>query len=96
MPSPAGGARRGPTACGNAYSAYPQMAGAEQALSTIMPHAGAVAQLAALEFAAGRVLTAAQAQPLYLRNKIAFTSAERTVINAEKAEALARGESGPR
>src|SRR5450830_957647 len=78
------------TACGNAYSAYPQMAGA--ALAPIMPEAGAVAQLAALEFAAGRVLTAAKAQPLYLRNKIAFTSAERKVINAEKAAAQLNGE----
>jgi tRNA threonylcarbamoyladenosine biosynthesis protein TsaB len=80
------------TACGNAYSAYPQMAGADAALADIMPDAGAVAQLAALEFAAGRVLAAAQAQPLYLRNKIAFTSAERKVINAEKAAALVNGE----
>src|SRR5450830_574108 len=80
------------TACGNAYSAYPQMAGADVALAAIMPEAGAVAQLAALEFAAGRVLTAAKAQPLYLRNKIAFTSAERKVINAEKAAAQLNGE----
>jgi tRNA threonylcarbamoyladenosine biosynthesis protein TsaB len=30
---------------------------------------------------------AAQAQPIYLRNKIAFTTAERLVINAAKAAA---------
>ena len=50
-----------------------------------MPHASCVAQLARIELAAGRAVKAAEAQPLYLRNKIAFTSAERLVINAAKA-----------
>ncbi|MFL6710965.1 MAG: tRNA (adenosine(37)-N6)-threonylcarbamoyltransferase complex dimerization subunit type 1 TsaB [Massilia sp.] len=82
---PAPGSAR---ACGNGYSAYPAIAGSADALADIMPHAGAVAQLAALELAAGRTVTAAEAQPLYLRNKIAFTSAERKVINEDKAAAL--------
>ena len=76
------------TACGNGYSAYPDAFGAVDAIG-IMPHAGAVAALAAIEFAAGRVVDAAHAQPLYLRNKIAFTSAERKVINDDKAAAAA-------
>ncbi len=79
------------TACGNGFSAYPDaFAGlpcAHGALAEIMPHARQVAQLAAAAFAAGAGMPAAQAQPLYLRNKIAYTSAERLVINAAKAAA---------
>jgi tRNA threonylcarbamoyladenosine biosynthesis protein TsaB len=77
------------TACGNGFAAYPEaFAGREfgaGALSGIMPHALQLAQLAQAEFAAGATVAAADAQPLYLRNKIAFTSAERLVINATKA-----------
>jgi tRNA threonylcarbamoyladenosine biosynthesis protein TsaB len=53
----------------------------------IMPHASQVAQLAQLALARGHTVGAADAQPLYLRNKIAYTSAERQVINAAKAAA---------
>ncbi|MDB5920716.1 MAG: tRNA ((37)-N6)-threonylcarbamoyltransferase complex dimerization subunit type 1 TsaB [Massilia sp.] len=78
-------------ACGNGLSAYAEaFAGrdfAGAALAAIMPHASCVAQLARIELAAGRSVKAAEAQPLYLRNKIAFTSAERQVINAAKAAA---------
>ena len=35
--------------------------------------------------AAGRAVAADEAQPLYLRNKVAYTSAERQAINAAKA-----------
>ena len=45
------------------------------------------ALLAAGALAAGQGVPAAQAQPIYLRNKIAFTTAERLVINAAKAAA---------
>lgn len=79
------------TACGNGLSAY---AGAfagrpfmEGALANIMPHAVQLAQLAEAAFAAGEGVPAAEAQPLYLRNKIAYTSAERQAINAAKAAA---------
>lgn len=75
-------------ACGNGFSAYPEaFAGrdfAAGALASIMPHARQIAQLAQT---AGPGVSAAQAQPLYLRNKIAYTSAERQVINAAKAGA---------
>jgi tRNA threonylcarbamoyladenosine biosynthesis protein TsaB len=78
-------------ACGNGFSAYPEaFAGrdfAAAALAEVMPHARQVAQLAAIGLAAGRAVAPAEAQPLYLRNKIAFTSAERQVINAAKAAA---------
>ena len=79
------------TACGNGFAAYPDaFAGrpyAAGALSAIMPHAEQVAQLAVAALEAGLAVPAAQAQPLYLRNKIAYTSAERLVINAAKAAA---------
>ena len=78
-------------ACGNGFSAYPEAfegrAFASGALSAIMPHARQVAQLAVAALAGGLAVPAAQAQPLYLRNKIAYTSAERLVINAAKAAA---------
>jgi tRNA threonylcarbamoyladenosine biosynthesis protein TsaB len=78
-------------ACGNGFSAYAEaFAGrdfAAGALTEVMPHASQVAQLARIELAAGRSVAPADAQPLYLRNKIAFTSAERQVINAAKAAA---------
>ena len=45
-----------------------------------LPMADAVAALAHTEFAAGRVLPAQLAQPLYLRNKIALTVAERQLL----------------
>ena len=79
----------GLTACGNGLSAYPEALGAyaEGALTTIMPHARELAQLALAAFARGETVDAAAAQPLYLRNKIAYTSAERQVINAAKASA---------
>ncbi len=78
-------------ACGNGFAAYAEaFAGrdfAAGALADVMPHARQVAQLARIELAAGRSVAPADAQPLYLRNKIAFTSAERQVINAAKAAA---------
>lgn len=79
----------GLVACGNGFSAYPDALSvrpfAAGAHADILPHAQQIAQLAAIEFAAGRTVTAAQAQPLYLRNKVAYTSAERQAINARDA-----------
>ncbi len=79
------------TACGNGLAAYPDAFAARPymagALVEIMPHARQLAQLAVAALAAGGAVAAAQAQPLYLRNKIAYTSAERLVINAAKAAA---------
>jgi tRNA threonylcarbamoyladenosine biosynthesis protein TsaB len=42
-----------------------------------MPHANSIAALALHDFKMGKQLRAEQAEPLYLRNKIALTSAER-------------------
>ena len=78
-------------ACGNGFEAYAD-AFADQpfatgAMADIVPHAREMALLAAGALAAGQGVPAAQAQPIYLRNKIAFTTAERLVINAAKAGA---------
>ncbi len=76
-------------ACGNGFSAYPAAfegrAYGAAALVEVMPHAADLAQLARHALAAGAGMDAAAAQPLYLRNKIAFTSDERRDINAAKA-----------
>lgn len=81
----------GLAACGNGFSAYPEAfagkAFAAGALEDVLPHARELALLGAPALAAGLAVPPAQAQPLYLRNKVAYTSAERQVINAAKAGA---------
>ncbi|KQQ45832.1 tRNA threonylcarbamoyladenosine biosynthesis protein TsaB [Duganella sp. Leaf126] len=86
LSAPADVAAQGaPVFCGNGLTAYPAaFAGVGEQYGTIMPHAEQVAQLASLALAAGRTVTAAEAQPLYLRNKVAYTQAERRDINAAK------------
>jgi tRNA threonylcarbamoyladenosine biosynthesis protein TsaB len=79
----------GLAACGNGFAAYPDaFAGkdfAAGALADILPHARELALLGAAALAEGRAVPADEAQPLYLRNKVAYTSAERQAINAAKA-----------
>jgi len=76
-------------ACGNGLTAY--AAGfdgqpfAQGAASGIMPHAVQIAQLARQAFAAGLALPAREAQPLYLRNKVALTTAERSLKAVKEA-----------
>ncbi|MCC2958961.1 tRNA (adenosine(37)-N6)-threonylcarbamoyltransferase complex dimerization subunit type 1 TsaB [Massilia sp. IC2-278] len=81
----------GLAACGNGFAAYPQaFEGKDFAIGAhadIVPHARDLAVLAAPALATGQALPAAEAQPLYLRNKVAYTSAERQAINAAKAGA---------
>jgi tRNA threonylcarbamoyladenosine biosynthesis protein TsaB len=83
--APAGPAR----ACGNGFAAYAEAfagkAFAEGADGAIMPHAVQVAQLGRAAFSAGHAVPAAQAQPLYLRNKVAYTRAEREEMKASQA-----------
>lgn len=77
-------------ACGNGLAAYPDAFPGQAFAATypeIMPHAAQLAPLGRAALAAGKAVGAAAAQPLYLRNKIAYTSAERSVINAAKAAA---------
>jgi tRNA threonylcarbamoyladenosine biosynthesis protein TsaB len=68
-------------ACGNGLLAYPTAFAAasfaERTLSGVVPHAAQVARLAEGELAAGHAVSAATAQPIYLRNKVALTTAER-------------------
>ena len=81
-------AQGAPVACGNGLSAYAEAfpAGGH---AEVMPHAEQVARLARIAFAAGKTVTAAEAQPLYLRNKIAYTQAERRdMANAAVAKAV--------
>ena len=84
-PLPADGLR----ACGNGLSEYADAfagkAFAQDALLDIVPHARELALLSGAALAAGQGVPAAQAQPIYLRNKVAYTSAERQAINAAKA-----------
>jgi len=78
-------------ACGNGFAEYAAafagMPFAHAALPDVVPHARELALLARGALAAGQGVPAAQAQPIYLRNKVAYTSAERQVINAAKAGA---------
>jgi tRNA threonylcarbamoyladenosine biosynthesis protein TsaB len=68
-----------PLVCGNGLDAYPaafaHLAG--HSLAGVLPHAAQVARLAQAAFAAGLALNARDAQPVYLRNKVALTTAER-------------------
>lgn len=68
-------------ACGNGLRAYAEKfadkAYAADGLPDILPHATQVARLAALAFARSEVVVAQDAQPLYLRNKVALTTSER-------------------
>ena len=83
--APAGPAR----SCGNGFAAYAEAfagkAFADGADGAVMPHAVQVAQLGRAAFAAGHAVPAAQAQPLYLRNKVAYTKAEREEMKASPA-----------
>jgi tRNA threonylcarbamoyladenosine biosynthesis protein TsaB len=77
--------------CGNGLTAYAGAFGDLRAayawIPELMPHALQIGALGQQAFAAGLTLDAEAAQPIYLRNKIAFTSAERAEKNAALQEA---------
>jgi tRNA threonylcarbamoyladenosine biosynthesis protein TsaB len=84
LSAPAGVAPIGkPIACGNGLSAYASAFDsapfAIHARPEVMPHAREIALLATIDLAAGRTVDARDAQPIYLRNKVALTTAERLV-----------------
>lgn len=69
-------------ACGNGLAAYPLLADRAAAagiacLPSVLPMARNVARLGAAHFAAGEMLDAADVAPLYVRDKVAKTVAER-------------------
>lgn len=69
-------------ACGNALAAYPELADRVAAAAirqdaTVMPTAARVAELAVSAVAAGLAIDPALAAPLYIRDKVAKTVAER-------------------
>jgi tRNA threonylcarbamoyladenosine biosynthesis protein TsaB len=74
-------------ACGNGIAAYAAaFAGrpfAVNARGDILPHASQVAHLAAVVAARGGGMAAHDAQPIYLRNKVALTTNERMMAKAE-------------
>lgn len=70
-------------ACGNGLSAYAEAfdltSFGQNGLRTVRPHAAQIALLAHQSLTLGEAVKARDAQPLYLRNKIALTTAERLV-----------------
>jgi tRNA threonylcarbamoyladenosine biosynthesis protein TsaB len=63
-------------AAGSGFAAYPQLRGAVAAVvrgirEGLWPRAAEIARLAAPEVEAGRVFTAAEALPVYLRDNVA-------------------------
>ena len=82
LSAPAGGVPQGPvTVCGNGLPAYASLfdapAFAHDAMPDCMPHAAQVAQLARIDLRLGLAVAARDAQPIYLRNKVALTTSER-------------------
>lgn len=72
--------------CGNALDVYAaeltQFPGLPSSYAHCMPHARHVASLAHTSWLAGEAIDPYLAQPMYLRNKIALTTAEREVRSA--------------
>ena len=64
--------------CGNGFAAYPELATmVARVRSEVHPGASAIVRLAAPRLLAGEGVDAAQAAPLYLRDKVALTIRER-------------------
>ncbi len=76
-------------ACGNGLSAYAAAFDSQvlalEIVQGVMPHARQVVQLAAQAFASGHTVAAGDAQPFYLRNKVALTTNERMIKAAQAA-----------
>lgn len=78
-------------ACGNGLAAYATAFAtqtfAQSARSAIQPHAKEIALLARLAYIHGQAIAPNSAQPFYLRNKIALTTAERQEKARERVSA---------
>jgi len=73
VPAPPG---EGWVGCGNGFAAYGSL-GLAKVIPDLHPSAMGVAKLAAPRLAAGEGVDAGQAAPVYIRDKVAFTIAER-------------------
>jgi tRNA threonylcarbamoyladenosine biosynthesis protein TsaB len=73
LPKPPG---EGWVGCGNGFAAYGPL-GLARVNPEVHPSAVAVARLAAPRLAAGEGVDAAQATPVYVRDKVALTEVER-------------------
>jgi tRNA threonylcarbamoyladenosine biosynthesis protein TsaB len=73
--------------CGNGFAVYGSL-GMNTMLPEIHPSALAVARLAAPRFAAGEGVDAALAQPLYVRDKVAYTAEELKALSGEVRDPL--------
>jgi len=75
------------TGCGNAFAVYAHdLAGCAisgSAWSAVTPHAAQVAMLAQQLLASGMAVSARDAQPFYLRNNVALTTAQRSAKRLE-------------
>lgn len=71
------------TGCGNGFQAYGEALGVryagqvEELMADLLPHATQIAILGATQFARGLGKDAAEAAPLYIRNKVALKTSER-------------------
>ena len=78
-------------ACGNGLAMYNQdflvQPFADGGLAQLMPHARQIATLGQNAVMQQRTVSAEQAQPFYLRNKVALTTAERQVRDQAKVAA---------
>jgi len=74
---------------GNAFAAYGPRLAPAAARHDALPSATAMLRLAPALLAAGRTVPAAQAWPLYVRDKVAQTTEERAAIKAAAASAAA-------
>ncbi|MET3476089.1 tRNA (adenosine(37)-N6)-threonylcarbamoyltransferase complex dimerization subunit type 1 TsaB [Variovorax atrisoli] len=70
---------------GNAFAAYGERLAPAAARHEVLPMAAAMLRLAPALLAAGRTVPAAQAWPLYVRDKVAQTTEERAAIKAAAA-----------
>jgi tRNA threonylcarbamoyladenosine biosynthesis protein TsaB len=82
---------------GNAFATYGERLPVDMPRALAMPTAQALLRLAPALFQAGLAVPAEQAMPLYVRDKVAHTTAEREVLKAAKmAEHIAaQAASGP-
>lgn len=78
LPKPPG---EGWIGCGNGFAAYGKL-GLDKVMPDIHPSALSVARLAAPRLAAGEGVDAALAAPVYVRDKVALTEAQRAAMRA--------------